>query len=539
MIVSSRRLPEWALPVPQVDRRTLVRSAAWSAPVLLVGATALPASASPLSDPRIVSTSCFGSVTRCSTVSAGTVTFTAYVGQNVAPPGSSVKVTLPAGLSFTSGDPQLQTVTVGANGLVSVPAFTATGAAGSYSIQASFTSGGSTVTAACTGTVLAGAGTVVEVTRSIGGTSTAPTISTSPVSITNGLIGATSGDNAGRNSAVVTNAGTVAYWGNNFGASQTSPGTLGSNATNVSVWTSSGSNTAGGAYSTTGGMVYQFYSSGNVTPTVLQVGGIAGSIRQVQSTDRYSYALTSSGLYYWTNATGSTAPTATLVPGTAGATQFSAYGGYNWQSAPNNFQYGGAIVKSDGTVCTWSQGFSLTCAASSPTGVVKVEAGPGLASPSGISAPVVWALTGSGTLYSIGSAFNTSAQQTTWTQRATGVKTFDAWGFQGYTGGVYVTTAGTVIQFNAASSFAYNISDESSYFGGKNVVQVFSSDGTYLALTADKSVYAWGGNLDNSGGRSHPANQSVANAVDLEVWGYHVDGGNFYGGGYVITGQAC
>ncbi|KYH43041.1 hypothetical protein AZH51_06210 [Branchiibius sp. NY16-3462-2] len=522
-----------------MDRRTLVRGAAWSAPVLLVGATALPASASPLSDPRIVSTTCFGSVTRCSTVPAGTVTFTAYVGQNVAPVGSTVTITLPAGLSFVAGAPQTQTVTVGANGLVSVPAFNGTGAAGSYSIQASFTSGGSTVTAACTGTLLAGAGTVVEVTRSVGGGSTAPTISTAPVAISNGLIGATSGDNAGRNTAIVTATGTVAYWGDNFNASRTSPGSLGSNAKTVSAWTSSGSNTAGGAYSTTDGKVYQFYSNGNVTPTVLPVAGISGTILDVQSTDRYSYALTSSGLYYWANATGSVAPTATLVPNTAGALQLSAFGGYNWQSAPNNFQYGGAIVKADGTVCTWSQGFTLSCSASSPSPVVKIEAGPGLASASGIGAPVVWALTASGELYSIGSAFPTTAQQTTWTQRATGVKTFDAWGFQGYTGGVYVTNTGSVIQFNAATGFAYNISDETSYFGGKNVVQVFSSDGTYLALTADKQVYAWGGNLDNTGGRSHPANQSVANAVDLEVWGYHVNNGNFYGGGYVITGEAC
>ena len=104
--MTDRRLPAWVAPVPPVDRRTVIRTAAWSAPVLLVGATALPASASPLSDPSIVNKTGFGPVVRCAVVPAGTVTFTAYIGQNPAPVGSSVTITLPTGLSFTSGAPR-------------------------------------------------------------------------------------------------------------------------------------------------------------------------------------------------------------------------------------------------------------------------------------------------------------------------------------------------------------------------------------------------------------------------------------------------
>ncbi|PWJ26113.1 hypothetical protein ATK17_2257 [Branchiibius hedensis] len=531
--MTDRRLPAWTVSVPQVDRRTIVRTAAWSAPVLLVGATALPAAASPLSDPNIVNVTGFGTVVRCSTVPAGTVTFTAYIGPNPAPVGSVVTITLPAGLSFVSGAAQTQTVTVGANGLVSVPAFKVTGASGAYSITATFQG----VSDTGVGVVTANAGPVYELYRSVGGTNDPATITSAVTGVTNGQAGAISGDQGsttsgpsnGSNVAILTQTGTVSYWGRSLGGTAAAPLTLqfaGANVTgvkSVSTWTSvnSSNDTAGGVASD-GTSVYQMFSSAVGGPTsVTKVAGISGTVLDVQGTDGYGYALTTNGLYYWTDNVAGT-PTATLMPGSAGATSFSAYSTRAGSGTSGALTYGGSLLIG-GTVRSWSQGFSLSTATNAPTSVTRLIAEP----------TVTWALTGSGDLYGIGSAVGNT---TAWKNFASNVKTFDSWGYNGYTGGVWVTQDGKAIQFFSHGSTTLSTLDYTQYFGGKNVVQVFASDGGYLALTADKQVYAWTGNNDNSG-RTTPAATGINNATDLEVWGLH--SGNYWGGGFIIAGTDC
>ncbi|KYH43042.1 hypothetical protein [Branchiibius sp. NY16-3462-2] len=501
--------------------------------MLMVGATTLPAAASPLSDPNIVNVTGFGSVVRCSVVPAGTVTFTAYIGQNFAPVGSAVTITLPAGLSFTSGNPQTQTVTVGANGLVSVPAFKVTGASGAYAITATFQG----VSDAGVGLVTPNAGPVYELFRSVGGSGDPATITSTVTGVTNGLTGAISGDQGsttsgpsnGSNVAIVTQAGTVAYWGRSLGGSAASPVTLqfgGATLTglkSVSTWTSvnTGNDTAGGV-TTDGTSVYQLFSPAVGGPTtVTKVGGISGTVLDVQATDGYGYALTSNGLYYWVdNATGT--PTATLIAGSAGATAFSAYSTRTGTGTTGPLTFGGSLLIA-GTVRSWSQGFTLSTATNAPTSVVKLVAEP----------TATWALTGSGDLYGIGSAVGNT---TAWKNFASNIKTFDSWGYNGYTGGVWITQDGKAIQFFSHGSTTLDTLDYTQYFGGKNVVQVFASDGGYLALTADKQVYAWTGNNDN-GGRKTPAPTGITNATDLAVWGLHA--GDYWGGGFIIAGTDC
>ena len=519
--------------VPKVDRRTLVRTATWTAPVLFVGATALPAAASPLSDPNIVNVTGFGTVVRCSVVPDGTVTFRAFIGPNPAPAGSAVTITLSTGLSFTSGNPQTQTVTVGANGLVSVPAFKVTGASGAYSVGATFQG----VSDAGDGVVTPNAGPVYELYRSVGGSGDPATITSAVTGVTNGLSGAISGDQGsttsgpsnGSNAAIVTQAGTVSYWGRSLGGTAASPLTLqfgGVNLTGlktVSTWTSvnTANDTAGGV-ATDGASVYQMFSSAVGGPTtVTKVSGISGTVLDAQATDGYGYALTSNGLYYWPdNATGT--PRAALLPGSAGATAFSAYSTRSGSGTTGSLTFGGSLLIA-GTVRSWSLGFALTTASNAPTSVVQVVAEP----------TATWALTGSGDLYGTGSAVGNTIG---WKDFASNIKTFDSWGYNTYTGGVWVTEDGHVIQFFSHASTSLSTLDYTQYFAGKNVVQVFASDGGYLALTADKQVYAWAGNNDN-GGRTTPAATGINNATDLEVWGLH--DGDYWGGGFIIAGTDC
>ena len=423
-------------------------------------------------------------------------------------------------------------MTVGANGLVSVPAFKATGASGAYSITATFQG----VSDSGVGVVTPNAGPVYELYRSVGGGGDQATITSTVTGVTNGVIGSISGDQGsttsgasnGSNVGIVTQTGAVMYWGRSLGGSAGSPVTLQFGGTNltglkdVSTWTSvnSGNDTAGGV-ATDGTSVYQLFSSAVGGPaTVTKVTGISGTVQDVQATDGYSYALTSNGLYYWANnATGT--PAATLIAGSAGATAFSAYSTRTGSGTTGPLTYGGSLLIA-GTVRSWSQGFTLSTATNAPTSVVKLVAEP----------TATWALTGDGDLYGIGDAVSNT---TSWKNFASNIKTFDSWGYSNYTGGVWVTQDGKTIQFFSYKSATLQTADTTS-FGGANVVQVFASDGTYLALTADKRVWAWSGNLDNTG-RKTPATTGIANATDLEVWGLHA--GSYWGGGFIIAGTDC
>lgn len=534
--MNPRQLPTWTVPVPSsVERRSVLRAGAWSAPVLLAGVMPAALAASPASQPAIVNVTGFGSVYRCITVAAGTVTFTATIGGQPAPVGSTVTITLPAGLSFTSGNPQVQTVQVGANGSVSVPAFKVTGAAGFYSVTASFTANGQTVSDSGIGNVLPTAGPVYELYRSVGSSSDQATITSVQTPVTNGLTGSisgnqgstTSGPSNGSNVAILQSNGQVSYWGRNFGGTATAPLTLGLGGTAfttvqaVSTWTSvSRSTTTAGGVVANGSDVYQLLSTAVGGPlAVTKVAGIGGSVIDVQATDGYGYALTSNGLYYWPdNQTGT--PTAALMPSSAGATSFSAYS--TRALTGTTLTWGGSLLIGT-TVRSWSQGFSLSAASGAPSSVVKLVAEP----------TATWALTGGGDLYGIGSAVNNT---TSWKKFASNIKTFDAWGYNSYTGGMWITQDGKAIQFFSSASATLQTADYTSYFGGANVVQVYASDGGYLALTSDKRVWAWSGNLDNSG-KKYPATTGITNATDLEVWGLH--DGNYYGGGFIIAGVDC
>lgn len=72
------------------------------------------------------------------------------------------------------------------------------------------------------------------------------------------------------------------------------------------------------------------------------------------------------------------------------------------------------------------------------------------------------------------------------------------------------------------------------------MTKTFSSDGTYMLLTGDGTVHLSGGDLDNSGRtRAFPLILDTAGGdvvTDLNVWGHRL-GGNYYGGGYVLTSE--
>jgi hypothetical protein len=517
-----------------VADHTIVQGAAWSAPIIAVASAAPAAAAS--GTPSIVGLTGF-TVQRCESVEDGDVTFQALDGTSPAAPGSQVTITLPAGLAFANGS-QSAVVSVGDNGLVSVPAFRATGASGSYSITATYKETTGTVS----GTVNAAPGTVVQLVRKPTNASTAPTFTETTTPITDGAAGGISGDqtanSAGSNVGIVRADKTVAYWGVPFGGSATAPLTLsygGSTVTglqNVRTWTSIGDATAGGvAVGSDGSSVYQLYSSGTGATTVAKVTGVTGTVVDIRSTDGYSYVLTSAGLYYWANNSSSPAA-AQLVPGTSGATQLSA-----WANRDSTNSFGGALLLADGSVGTWTGSLgtawngTVTRDETAPANIVNLQARP----------TANYVLTTEGTLYTSGSAFSNSPGGTAWTSRADDVKTFSGWGYTNYAGGVYVRTDGTVVQFFAASAVGrvWMTEEKSSFPSGTNVTRVFSSDGTYLALTSDAHVYAWAGNLDNSG-RTQPAVvPGVSNAVDLAVWGYHQPAGLFFGGGYIVTAISC
>jgi hypothetical protein len=161
-------------PQRPISRRTVSVAAAWTVPAVAVAVGAPVASAWPI-DPTAtygltVSSPPFATTT-CGVVAAGTVTFAATKNGAPAPVGSSVLITLPAGLTFVAGG---QTVTgqVDASGVASVPAFKVTGSAGTYSISAVYAG----VQAYATGSATVTAGGVYSFVRGSTATSLVPGI---------------------------------------------------------------------------------------------------------------------------------------------------------------------------------------------------------------------------------------------------------------------------------------------------------------------------------------------------------------------------
>ncbi|QHC57373.1 hypothetical protein [Rathayibacter sp. VKM Ac-2760] len=518
-------------------RRSIVAAAAWTVPTVVAAVSAPLASASTTpvdpGPPSLRSESGFEAV-RCDVVPAGTVLFRAFDGTNPATKGGSVTVSLPSGLVFTAGGVST-VVAIGDGGAVSVPALRATGAAGAYTVTAVY----GTAVESAQGTVTATPGQVVEITRSPGAGNQPPRFSTTAVTgVTDGFHGAISGDeiagSAGRNAAILTTDGRVRYWGADFGAPVTAPGTLTSGTTPVTgmtfvdTWTCvlSGNTSAGGiAAGTRADSVFVWArTSGAGALVVLTATGISGTVLAAESNDGHSYVLTTTGLHWWANATSGDRVAATLIAGTAGATTISTWG----YRRSDRLLFGGGVLLAGGAVSFWNGSHTLTASAGTPADIVDFRAGPSAA----------YAITGAGELWTQGVAYTPSTGGAAWTRRAEGVAAVDAWSVEGYTGGVYITAANEVLQFFAAQPGGSAFRTEGKAFPpGIGVTKVFSTDGTSLALASNATVFAWGGNLDNSG-RTQPALVAgVANATDLNAWGFH--GSSYTGGGYIISATTC
>lgn len=547
-------------------RRGVLRASLWSVPVVAV-ATSAPAYASSTPTYAIQPNGAAAPVeaVQCQPVPAGTVTFTAVtVGTDLKGAGP-VTVTLPAGLRFRDGS-QAASVQPDTLGVVLVPEFTATGAAGTYTVTATYH--GQQAFA----TVLVGAapGIVVELRRSATTSATqasfatvavgtSATLSTAVAGAIAGDQSVTSGSSTGANGAVLTSDGRVRLWGATVGGAAASPGSLaheGKELTGLAMidtWTSraaSGTLWAheAGGVAADGSRVFVWSRSATTpgAPTVHRVTGLSGTVLRVHAEEGWSHALTTAGVYAWASRATAT-PVAVLVTGTRGATHLSTWG-HHAPTAQAHLRTGGAAVVG-GTLVTWSQATSSDAGTSSPSWAPTLTTS---ALPAGVTATSLVAsdsglmvLDTAGRLWSHG-LHNSPA----WVQRASNVAAFSMWGYRTnlpYLGGTWIDVTGRVTQFfnDARWHTPTEVRTPSGALVG--VTKVFASDGTYLSLSADGTVHAWGGNLDNPG--RTPAQRVAAvtggptTVVDLDVWGHHETyspSNQYTGGGYVIRrGATC
>ncbi|MFC6153002.1 hypothetical protein [Nocardioides yefusunii] len=147
--------------------------------------------------------------------------------------------------------------------------------------------------------------------------------------------------------------------------------------------------------------------------------------------------------------------------------------------------------------------------------------------------------------------FDTQDAPLAWTERARGVADFSAWGYQTnsrYLGGTWITTDGRARRFivpNGAGTFvAFPVTD-SAGVELTDIRRVEASDGTYLGLKADGTVYGWAGNGNNTMSDATvltTAENVPVSSVDIAVWGFHdvtVASTQYTGGGLVLVGDAC
>lgn len=527
-------------------RRTLMRASAWSAPAIASAIAAPAAAASPVPVYGLVAgpggTSA-PTAQACSTVAASTFQFTATVNGGAAPAGQDVTITLPLGLRFANRTTST-TLKTGPGGVVDLPAIVPFGAAGTYTITATYQ--GQTATTNLS--VTPQPGSVTALNRSTTTSSSRATFTTTDVPINDAVKGSIDGDQystsdtgAGANAAILTAAGAVRYWGRDLGGTRPAPGTLSYNGqpltgmTMVDNWTSiqANDNTTGGVVAN-GTTAYQWYRSGSGgTLQVARVSGFTGTIVGVSSDNGRNYLHTTTGIWAWPTATSGT--TVTLRASNHIVTSSSVTAFHTWSRGvlSGTLTYGGAAVY-DSNIALWRNSTTLTTVPL-PPGVTSAQVEKLVTSDSGLML-----MAEGGALYTRGTG---TRDASSWTLRASNIADFSMWGFStntNYVGGVYIDAAGRAYRMFSSATGGWLAPEvirvEGSTTPLANVVQSYSSDGTYLLLTADGKVYAVGGNTDNAGRTGAVlVNTGTGTVRDLNVWGHHI-GESYHGGGFVIKG---
>lgn len=530
-------------------RRTLMRASAWSAPAI-ASAIATPAAAAShvpvyglVAGPGGTSAP---TAQACSTVAASTFQFTATVNGGAAPAGQDVTITLPLGLRFANRT-TATTLKTGPGGVVDLPAIVPFGAAGTYTISATYQ--GQTATTNLS--VTPQPGSVTAFNRSITTSSSGATFTTTDVPITDAVNGSIYGDQystsstgAGANSVILTASGAVRYWGRDSGGTRSAPATLSHDGqpltgmTMVDNWTSiHAKDDATGGVVANGARAYQWYRSGSgSTLQVARVAGFTGTIVGVTSDNGRNYLHTTTGIWAWPTAISGT--TVTLTGGNHIVKSQSITAFHTWShGAKGTLTYGGAAVYGS-NIYLWRDSTTLTTVAL-PPGVTSAQVEKLVTSDSGLML-----MARGGALYTRGTG---TRDASSWTLRASNIADFSMWGFStntNYVGGVYIDAAGRAYRMFSSATGGWLAPEVIRVAGPTtplaNVVQSYSSDGTYLLLTADGKVYAVGGNTDNAGRTDAVlVNTGTGTVRDLNVWGHHI-GESYHGGGFVIKGaQTC
>ena len=230
---------------------------------------------------------------------------------------------------------------------------------------------------------------------------------------------------------------------------------------------------------------------------------------------------------------GATTVAASLIGNTANATSLSTWGTRGPATA--TFRYGAAAIAGS-NIATWT-----TTSETLTSTAILTALNPAMGTITKLlcSDSNLVALTADHKIWTSGPAFGGSA----WIERAAGVADFSFWGFttdKSYAGGLWIDASGAVTQFFSNTNSGWDApqlvrqSNKETGTPLTGITKTFSSDGTYLALKSDGTVYAWGGNLDNDG-RAAAATVSTGSGTvtDLNVWGRHI-ADLYYGGGYVI-----
>lgn len=594
-----------------VGRRTVIRGAAWSVPAISLASAAPAFATSGQGTYRISETTrsvADRTLLRCGAYPSPAVAFTVTSSRAISSTAADdrLMVTLPAGLVWLDGTPAAAprpvaapNTPVGAGGVattvVTIPGIRAVAATGAYVITATFRG----QTAQQTVWVTVTEGTYRQITRAQGGPDTAAAFSLAGVNVAQTKASAISGDqtagSAGANAAVVLTNGTARIWGARTGDTATEPTTLAYAGTTlgslafVDSWTSTawgandtvarpaGADSAGGAVaqaSTSGAAgVWAWFRDPSATGTTaeqttrrpLRVARVTGlptgaAVRALWSHAGMSYVLLQGqGVYQWSsflpNPGTNTTVAATRMTSTAGATLANTWGKHRPPATGGGSvaTHGGAALVGR-TLRVWSQSVATAGTTGTVAALAPATDTTEVALPTEVGVVTRIEATDSGILLLDDQrrlwTYNTQDGANSWRQRLEGVADFSVWGHVTnlrYIGGTAIDTAGRVTQF-----FIDNAWKTAPVVGAGNapltgITRVESSDGTYLALRWDGTLYGWNGNIDNSGRTSASVLSGVtealqgATSVDIGVWGFHHTTGarRYNGGGYIFTSVNC